>query len=78
MDGDCNVGPRAAHRPELNRSRPSPLIMEQQKSIPFVMEGQMDSETLQIVVFVVVAIIAIAAGVYVIRPEKKSLRTPEA
>ena len=52
--------------------------MERQKSIPFVMEGQMDSETLQIVVFVVVAIIAIAAGVYVIRPEKKSLRTPEA
>jgi len=38
----------------------------------------MDSETLQIVVFVVVAIIAIAAGVYVIRPEKKSLMTPEA
>jgi hypothetical protein len=38
----------------------------------FVMEGQMDSETLQIVVFVVVAIIAIAAGVYVIRPEKKA------
>jgi hypothetical protein len=36
------------------------------------MEGKMDSETLQIVLFVVVAIIAIAAGVYVIRPEKKA------
>ena len=46
--------------------------MEHQKSILLVMEGQMDSETLQIVVFVVVAIIAIAAGVYVIRPEKKA------
>ena len=46
--------------------------MEHQKSIPFIMEGQMDSETLQIVLFVVVAIIAIAAGVYVIRPEKKA------
>jgi len=36
------------------------------------MERQMDSETLQIAVFFVVALIVIVAGVYVMRPEKKT------
>ena len=39
-------------------------------SIPFLMEGQMDSDMLTIALFIVVALIAIAAGVYVVRPEK--------
>ena len=38
----------------------------------FPMEKQMDSDTLSIAVFVVVALIVIAAGVYVMRPEKKT------
>jgi hypothetical protein len=36
------------------------------------MERQMDSETLQIAVFAVVALIVIVAGVCVLRPEKKT------
>ncbi len=63
---------RLRTNPELNPTRFGRSVMGAGVSIPFVMERQMDSETLQIAVFAVVALIVIVAGVYVMRPEKKT------
>jgi len=57
--------------PELNAKRFGPSFMGREgQSIP---DGETDGpDTLSIAVFVVVALIVIAAGVYVMRPEKKT------